>query len=154
MYNHPLNFNIAITDYTYYPETKTIKGSIEWIYKNNQQSVPQKLIYLIADDSCQFGKVLPPNGIGVTAFLKMNFLNPILVKNVNIEVTIISVEKSKSGKNKTLIHGKIYDINNIYAEYETLFVESPLIKTLNFQLGNNDNTPYKIIRYSPFILFF
>lgn len=148
-YQHPLNFNIAITDYMYFPETKTIKGSVEWIYKNEdeQQDIPKKLIYLVADDSCQFNKVILPNGIGVTAYLEINFLNPILVKNVEVEVKIIEVTKSGSGKNKTLIHGKIYDNNTIYAKYECLFIESPLIKMTNFQLGNNDNTPYKITRY-------
>ena len=53
---------------------------------------------MVADDSCQFNKVVKPNGIGVTAYLNVNFIESIQTKSVQLEVYIEKQEKSSSGQ--------------------------------------------------------
>lgn len=144
-YQHPFSYNIAETQYTYHPTSKTIHGTVKWLCDIGN-GIPQKLIYLVADDSCQFNKVVAPKGIGVTAFLKVNFMRDITVSNVKVKVTIEKMEVGSSGKLKTSIRGSIYDDTYLYADYSGLFVESVLMSNLTFQLGDplKPEAPYTI----------
>ena len=121
-FSHPLPL-IANTCYHFYPLTNTILGTIDFLVQ------PQsKYIYLLADDSCQFNQVIKPKGIGVTAFLNVNFHQDIHKNKANMQVQIVK----RQGK-KSYIQGKIFDDDTIYATYDGLFVISPLIQNIKFQ---------------------
>jgi len=119
-FSHPVKL-VADTCYWYFPSMGLIRGSIKLKHKD------PKYLYLLADDSCRFNQVVGPNGIGVTAFMDFKLDNPNFTKNLDIEVKITKQERSKSGRLKSFINGRIFNLSQTFCTYNGLFVESPMI---------------------------
>ena len=144
-FSHPLTFGIAKTCYSYYPAQLTIAGTAEFLL-DFKEHVPPKYLYLLADDSCQFNKVVPPNGIGVTAWLNVKFHSLPTTNKVEIKSQILKQAFGQNGRRKTWIQGSIFSRDQIYVTYSSLFVESPLINNIKFQVGTVHEQKFKIVR--------